>query len=130
MFCGVIVIIFFFLMIRRPPRSTRTDTLFPYTTLFHLPVPGVPDELGGADLECHIATDQRDRFFVCCRFSSEQGVHVHQGHASWRLYDDLRFRDRQVLESSANQDRGTGTALRFTLPEVLDSIREIGRAHV
>src|SRR3546814_20231711 len=25
---------FFFLMIRRPPRSTRIDTLFPYTTLF------------------------------------------------------------------------------------------------
>src|SRR3546814_12358905 len=25
---------FFFLMIRLPPRSTRTDTLFPYTTLF------------------------------------------------------------------------------------------------
>src|SRR3546814_16497288 len=24
----------FFLMLRRPPRSTRTDTLFPYTTLF------------------------------------------------------------------------------------------------
>src|SRR3546814_3190499 len=24
----------FFLMIRRPPSSTRTDTLFPYTTLF------------------------------------------------------------------------------------------------
>src|SRR3546814_999316 len=30
MFLFVIV----FLMIRRPPRSTRTDTLFPYTTLF------------------------------------------------------------------------------------------------
>src|SRR3546814_17179785 len=32
-----VVIVFFvvcFLMIRRPPRSTRTDTLFPYTTLF------------------------------------------------------------------------------------------------
>src|SRR3546814_11868133 len=28
------IYIFFFLMIRRPPRSTRTDTLFPYTTLF------------------------------------------------------------------------------------------------
>src|SRR3546814_1601075 len=27
-------LLFFFLMIRRPPRSTRTDTLFPYTTLF------------------------------------------------------------------------------------------------
>src|SRR3546814_6227502 len=28
------VSVIFFLMIRRPPRSTRTDTLFPYTTLF------------------------------------------------------------------------------------------------
>src|SRR3546814_18887334 len=27
-------------MIRRPPRSTRTDTLFPYTTLFRSPAPG------------------------------------------------------------------------------------------
>src|SRR3546814_12808016 len=30
-------ILLFFLMIRRPPRSTRTDTLFPYTTLFRSP---------------------------------------------------------------------------------------------
>src|SRR3546814_19150362 len=32
--------IVFFLMIRRPPRSTRTDTLFPYTTLFRSAVSG------------------------------------------------------------------------------------------
>src|SRR3546814_1609488 len=35
-------------MIRRPPRSTRTDTLFPYTTLFRssrsLPTPAAPDD--------------------------------------------------------------------------------------
>src|SRR3546814_4708950 len=30
----LVVSLVFFLMIRRPPRSTRTDTLFPYTTLF------------------------------------------------------------------------------------------------
>src|SRR3546814_7064756 len=30
----VVFCLLFFLMIRRPPRSTRTDTLFPYTTLF------------------------------------------------------------------------------------------------
>src|SRR3546814_20318155 len=30
----VLLLFFLFLMIRRPPRSTRTDTLFPYTTLF------------------------------------------------------------------------------------------------
>src|SRR3546814_15303736 len=48
----------FFLMIRRPPRSTRTDTLFPYTTLFrsvhlraggqfgdHLALPGEAAEI-------------------------------------------------------------------------------------
>src|SRR3546814_14523432 len=33
----------FFLMIRRPPRSTRTDTLFPYTTLFRS-AGGEPDQ--------------------------------------------------------------------------------------
>src|SRR3546814_10958348 len=32
--CDLLYIIVFFLMIRRPPISTRTDTLFPYTTLF------------------------------------------------------------------------------------------------
>src|SRR3546814_10162460 len=33
-----VVTVVFFLMIRRPPRSTRTDTLFPYTTLFRSPL--------------------------------------------------------------------------------------------
>src|SRR3546814_7451041 len=32
--CIMFYMSFFFLMLRRPPRSTRTDTLFPYTTLF------------------------------------------------------------------------------------------------
>src|SRR3546814_519559 len=32
-------------MIRRPPRSTRTDTLFPYTTLFRSPLPLVAQTL-------------------------------------------------------------------------------------
>src|SRR3546814_8123526 len=31
---GSLVLCVVFLMIRRPPKSTRTDTLFPYTTLF------------------------------------------------------------------------------------------------
>src|SRR3546814_7610942 len=34
---------FFFVMIRRPPRSTRTDTLFPYTTLFRSEQPRQAD---------------------------------------------------------------------------------------
>src|SRR3546814_12891212 len=40
-----IYLLFFFLMIRRPPISTRTDPLFPYTTLFRswsYPIKGKP----------------------------------------------------------------------------------------
>src|SRR3546814_11084720 len=41
-------------MIRRPPRSTRTDTLFPYTTLFRSPpTPGIA---GHAGLVCNRAS--------------------------------------------------------------------------
>src|SRR3546814_21150061 len=43
-------------MIRRPPRSTRTDTLFPYTTLFRSPV----EEYLLADLPEH-KTGEYDR---------------------------------------------------------------------
>src|SRR3546814_2905720 len=44
-----LVVLVVFLMIRRTPRSTRTDTLFPYTTLFRalqLAVRGLGDLLG------------------------------------------------------------------------------------
>src|SRR3546814_13430643 len=43
-------------MIRRPPRSTRTDTLFPYTTLFRSPRPGAP-----APAEGNGQAERRDR---------------------------------------------------------------------
>src|SRR3546814_15683056 len=41
--CSSVSFRIFFLMIRRPPRSTRTDTLFPYTTLFR----SIASMLGG-----------------------------------------------------------------------------------
>src|SRR3546814_5173242 len=53
----------FFLMIRRPPRSTRTDTLFPYTTLFRsgscpvLPVRAMRQGLSGG--QAHRPCDWR-----------------------------------------------------------------------
>src|SRR3546814_9500258 len=39
-------------MIRRPPRSTRTDTLFPYTTLFRSPFHRSGSFLMGIEGEC------------------------------------------------------------------------------
>src|SRR3546814_4113732 len=40
-------LLFFFLIIRRPPRSTRTDTLFPYTTLFRSALRHQPHQATG-----------------------------------------------------------------------------------
>src|SRR3546814_8251374 len=62
-------------MIRRPPRSTRTDTLFPYTTLFRSGRPGGPvsealhglqcaamrEPAGGAGRRCAAAIARSDR---------------------------------------------------------------------
>src|SRR3546814_14666284 len=58
-FMYVIVLMLFFLMIRRPPRSTRTDTLFPYTTLF------------------------RSFFNVCSASLAESTTWVHSGFARY-----------------------------------------------
>src|SRR3546814_2148351 len=49
-------------MIRRPPRSTRTDTLFPYTTLFR------SDYRGSLDL----AKDQKGNNDLLCLTRSEE----------------------------------------------------------
>src|SRR3546814_20279399 len=46
----ITVFVFFFLMIRRPPRSTRTDTLFPDTTLFRSADHGSSHSMGGMNM--------------------------------------------------------------------------------
>src|SRR3546814_11280715 len=50
-----VLLVFFFLRIRRPPRSTRTDTPFPYTTLFRSQPP--PGEAGA----------MMDRLSICAQ---------------------------------------------------------------
>src|SRR3546814_7113180 len=66
-FCLLIIV--FFLMIRRPPRSTRTDTLFPYTTLFRSPTNGLSRRRQirirmWPPLPCHCAASLRLQPFV------------------------------------------------------------------
>src|SRR3546814_3911495 len=53
--CDLCYFLFFFLMIRHPPISTRTDPLFPYTTLFRSAVLG----LGGIRHLCSQSQDHR-----------------------------------------------------------------------
>src|SRR3546814_3843346 len=57
---------FFFLMIRRPPRSTRTDTLFPYTTLFRSVLRYPNDSL------CSVACAVQRNLDLCCNLALPQ----------------------------------------------------------
>src|SRR3546814_18630283 len=72
--------VFVFLMIRLPPRSTRTDTLFPYTTLFrsHRPASATAAARSGAAAS-HGQRSLADR---------EEREHSPLQHQAWRL----RFR--------------------------------------
>src|SRR3546814_18141741 len=103
----MIFICIFFLMRRRPPRSTRTDTLFPYTTLFR-----------SADRGLRTDPDRRQRFdapAAAVFLATGGGAHPGRGGTlpgSTRAGAD-RERDPRTR---GIHDPGSG--------------REIGRAHV
>src|SRR3546814_17591207 len=65
-----------FLMIRRPPRSTRTDTLFPYTTLFRS-TDGRPGAADAGDTkrtgDCRSAQSGRDRHALWSLLGMQRG---------------------------------------------------------
>src|SRR3546814_15041512 len=98
-------------MIRRPPRSTRTDTLFPYTTLFRS-----PDR----------TAEEADR---AARARLRRGLH----RAPRRRLLPLPPRRRIALlgrqPDSHAADRGRDRLLRH-LQEIQRRGAEIGRAHV
>src|SRR3546814_2700463 len=58
-------------MIRRPPRSTRTDTLFPYTTLFRSFAPRLAS-LPAHDTQTDSSRRNRRRAYGRCRRRSEE----------------------------------------------------------
>src|SRR3546814_938702 len=57
-------------MIRRPPRSTRTDTLFPYTTLFRSASAGREPSARAATAYSHQEMGIRAVADTCCRITS------------------------------------------------------------
>src|SRR3546814_5086114 len=73
------VLCFFLLMIRRPPRSTRTDTLFPYTTLFRSPSCGHTNFTGHPFRT--IAAGSMSRTFAYLRVSTVDQTTDNQLHA-------------------------------------------------
>src|SRR3546814_1557093 len=89
-------------MIRRPPRSTRTDTLFPYTTLFR-----------SADIAIVATTDRIAANFPAYERLLGAGLNVicHGGEAYFPAGADAAVADRIDVLARANGVTFTGTGI-------------------
>src|SRR3546814_13315992 len=88
-------------MIRRPPRSTRTDTLFPYTTLFR----SLLDDLAGVGVDEFAEVALAVRHVIGC---ASGGVFAHRQHdeAGDREADSNAERiDRSDEPAEASRER-------------------------
>src|SRR3546814_5068473 len=95
-------------MIRRPPRSTRTDTLFPYTTLFRSP-------------------DNVDAWRGLGALAAAQGQATEQTAAQFMIDRvTLYSSDDLYVQREINRSLDTWIAEQRNLPDA----NQIGRAHV
>src|SRR3546814_2125617 len=98
-------------MIRRPPRSTRTDTLFPYTTLFR----SITVSQACKTQSAKIAGGREGRE---CQPFGNTPTHVGNGNVGACLEARLEWKRRDMIGERTNDVSG------------LWSVSEIGRAHV
>src|SRR3546814_1301639 len=123
--------LFFFLMIRRPPRSTRTDTLFPYTTLFrsecggchderHVTVPAMPGA-GLAMVQPEIVLGSQEAFLDGPAQACGSGQLLER--CSFARIDEIIGKFAGVPETAAEKEPALEAVLGCP-------IEQIGRAHV
>src|SRR3546814_10362211 len=115
-------------MIRRPPRSTRTDTLFPYTTLFRSLIRRVGGVSGVDEKGVDKLDEPRETFRVGQRVDGRfRGRSWHPGRVVSVNRDgtyDLRYED-------GDEERGVpASSVRSRDAVASASASEIGRAHV
>src|SRR3546814_8953785 len=143
------MIFFFFLMIRRPPRSTRTDTLFPYTTLFRS---GLPRFFAPAQVERSVPAltgaclaVRRDAFTTVGGFTEDYVIGDYEDSDLClklrREGHDLRYipavelyhLERRSIRQHAGYMKGVACLYNSWLHAQrwqAEMIRQIGRAHV
>src|SRR3546814_18409653 len=121
-------------MIRRPPRSTRTDTLFPYTTLFRSEPSGRLARLGEAGLEAGgVGAQQLEVEFRPVRKIGAERVEragacraalhhdLRQARLELRLGKDAARAERGDLGLNLEPAVGAGLGLRVR-PERADAV--------
>src|SRR3546814_12744902 len=99
-----------FLMIRRPPRSTRTYTLFPYTTLFRSARPVQSRAIAGADIP--------NKQLACLLLSSFLFFEAYVA-----LFDERAARFRGILFAVGLQGEALFPAVLVFEVAVLDAVQ-------
>src|SRR3546814_1337255 len=113
------LILVVFLMIRRPPRSTRTDTLFPYTTLFR----SASGEGLGNKFLAHIREVDAITHVVRC-FENDDVIHVNN------KVDPIADIETIDTELALADLESVDKALQRAERSAKTGDKEIGRAHV
>src|SRR3546814_20737152 len=119
---------FFFLMLRRPPRSTRTDTLFPYTTLFRSILRGDEGEgIAGERAGDRLALDRAGRRGdVTVEVAAGDDIDVAVGDdRTGRVATDVARHRTSGVERGAGEGLVAGQRGIVAAADI-----EIGRAHV
>src|SRR3546814_19957114 len=124
-------------MIRRPPRSTRTDTLFPYTTLFRSWIIGDTVSGAGAARRVHILVkptraDIRTNLIIN---TNRRTYHLelsatnstYMAAVSWTYPQDALI---ALRTAEAERDRTAPVAAGIDFSALNFRYRKIGRAHV
>src|SRR3546814_20772385 len=115
----------FFVMIRRPPRSTRTDTLFPCTTLFRSPVTAVSSSFRYGATAMHASS-------IHHKILTIPGIH-NSGPTHWQSLWEQKLPDSERVDLGAwddpDQDEGVAPiadaihAQRAPVPGARNSLR-------
>src|SRR3546814_10571050 len=105
-------------MIRRPPRSTRTDTLFPYTTLFRSLWQGGPNRMPAMDV-----VEKENSFEITAELPGldEKDVEVKLAGNSLIIKGEKRQDHKEERDGYHLSERSYGSFQRsFALPEGVD----------
>src|SRR3546814_20225005 len=100
---------FFFLMIRRPPRSTRTDTLFPYTTLFRSPDEIVNPVVARVEIIDADVHHLQDVFFIILALIGDAQAFAHA--AAHAIGDDDPARTDRLLAAVGKAEHALDAAI-------------------
>src|SRR3546814_20715172 len=110
--------LFFFLSIRRPPRSTRTDTLFPYTTLFRSNVTNSGTLQSGGALSASISEQLNNTGKLLATgdlsilaADSARTLQIGNGGSAYLQSGGLRSEERRVGEACVSKCRYRWSAM-------------------